>query len=339
MTTVRHATIIAPGRFFRPGMIALFLFLFAGCAGDRRILEPGPLVEEAREQLLLFQFQQARNLLNRHAEHVPAEHPLRGEYLFLRAMANWHTVPPVPADVVRAGELFEELVNDHPDHSLVPQALLFLGRLHDIRNYAGDEPDYERARAYYQKFLERFPDHDLAGDAVIRIGMTHIKAVDDPAEIEKGIRFIRDWHEERPDSRHAPVIALFLGTLYDQFSPNRADALRFYQQASSLGLVNPGRAGVNTWRLAELAVEVGFEANGHEIPAENFMERDYSLADAEHLRIAIEACQTVIRDYPRSGRGFEAVLKLRRIRETRPDLEFEIPVLQLFDLEVEEADA
>lgn len=312
------------------------LFVGSGCGQNVERLEPDRLLEVAREEMLIFNFDHAKALLNHHQASFPKNHPGYPTFLYFQAMANWHVVPPVPQDVIRAGILFETLVTEFPDHPLTPSALLMMGRLHDIRNFAGDEPDYDRARAAYLEILERFPDHDLAGDAMIRLAMTHIKQVDQPEEIAKGIAIASNWLEQNPESRHASLIALFLGNMHDQLTGDRTQALAYYLQAYRIGFVNPGRAGVNTWRLVELAVEAGMEAAGHTVPEDGRPAWDLSRVEDGHLQIAIEASQVIIRNFPRSGRGYEAVILLREARDARPDLDIHIPPLQLFDFSPEE---
>lgn len=320
-------------------LLLTLITLVAGCRQGAERLEPEALLEKARDEMLVFNFDSAKSLLNYNQSTFPSDHPEYPEFLYLQALANWHVVPPVPQDVVRAGMIFEQLIRDFPDHPLIPSALLLQGRLHDLRNFAGDEPDYDKAREAYHQILERFPDHELAGDAVVRLAMTHIKQVDNPEDMQKGIRFAADWLEENPESRHASLIALFLGTLHDQFTEDRALGFHYYRQAYEIGFVNPGRAGVNTWRLVELAIEAGMEAAGHEVPSAGRHEWDLTRVKDDHLLFAVEASKRVIREFPRSGRGYEAVLLLRAIQTARPDLDIDIPTLQLFDLNLEEENA
>ncbi len=320
-------------------LLAAWLTSTLGCRQNMERMEPDALLERARDEMLIFNFDNAKALLNHNQRYFPKDHPDYPEFLYLQALANWHVVPPVPQDVVRAGEIFETMIRDFPDHPLVPSALLLKGRLHDIRNFAGDEPDYEKARAAYGELLERFPEHGLAGDALVRLAMTHIKQVENPEEIQKGIQLTASWLEENPDSRHASLLALFLGSMNDQFVGDRALGLYYYRKAYELGFVNPGRAGVNTWRLVELAIEAGIEAAGNEVPADGRPAWDLTKVADDHLAIAIEASQTVIREFPRSGRGYEAVLLLRDIQTARPDLSFDIPALQLFDFSLEDDNA
>jgi outer membrane protein assembly factor BamD (BamD/ComL family) len=326
-------------RLLFPLTVIFGLFLFTGCGQQVERLDPDVLLKRARDEMLIFNFAHAKALLNYNESRFPKDHPDYPEFLYLQALANWHVVPPVPQDVIRAGQIFEKMVSEFPDHPLVPSALLMKGRLHDIRNFAGDVPDYDLARAAYGQLLERFPDHELTGDAIVRLAMTHIKQVDQPEEIQKGIRLVAEWLEENPDSRHTSLLSLFLGSMYDQFVGDRAMALKYYLQAHKIGFVNPGRAGVNTWRLVELAIEAGMEAAGHDVPEAGRQAWDLTQVEEEHLQIAIEASRVVIREFPRSGRGYEAVLLLRDIQSARPDLDIHIPPLQLFDLILEDDNA
>jgi outer membrane protein assembly factor BamD (BamD/ComL family) len=320
-------------------VLPVLILGLTGCGKGSASLPPEQVLPHAREQMQTFNFDLARNVLRQHASDFPVGHPDRPDFLYLQALAFWHVVPPVPNDVIRAAGLLEEMVDQYPGHELRPQALIYLGRIHDMRNFAGDEPDYDKARAAYQRFLTDHPDHELVGDAVLRLAMTHIKQVQQPEEMMKGVEILQTWHENNPDSVYASLFALFLGNMYDQYLSNREMALHFYLQAYEIGFINPGRAGINTWRLVELAVERGLEIAGGSVDG-GFSVWDLSHVDEKHLQISIQASQRIITDYPRSGRGYEAVLLLRRIREARPELEFEIPELQLFDfIRAEEQDA
>ena len=320
-------------------MFALIPLLAGGLSGCGRTAAPLPpeeVISEARTRMLAFHFGQAQTLLNQQQVHFPKDHELYPEFLYLQGLSNWHAVPPVPSDVLNAAVQLGEMAERFPDHELAPHALLYMGRIHDIRDFAGDEPDYPAARAAYQRILERYPDHPVAADAAIRYGLTYVKQVANPVEIAKGVAFIQAWYEENPDDPMAPVVTLFLGNMYDQFLGDRAQALAFYDKTSRLGFVNAGRAGVNLWRKAELAIEVGLESIGKPIPADGWSAWAFDGIPEEYLKTAIETCQTIITEYPRSGRGYEAVLVLRAIRENRPELEFDIPVLQLFEISDDE---
>ncbi|MCC5849750.1 MAG: tetratricopeptide repeat protein [Verrucomicrobia bacterium] len=313
-------------------LIALLAGGLTGCGRSVPPLPPQDVISEARARMLAFHFGQAKTILDQQAPHFPEDHPLYPEFLYLQALSNWHAVPPVPNDVRNAAVQLAEMAEAYPDHELAPNALLYMGRIHDIRDFAGDEPDYPAARNAYQLILERYPDHPVAADAAIRYGMTYVKQVAQPEEIAKGVAFIRSWYEENPETPMAPIITLFLGNMYDQFLGDRAQALQFYDKASRLGFVNAGRAGVNLWRKAELAIEVGLESLGKPIPPDGWSAWEFDGIPESYLQTAIKTCQTIITEYPRSGRGYEALLVLRAIRESRPELEFEIPVLQLFEI-------
>lgn len=71
-------------------------------------------------------------------------------------------------------------------------------------------------------------------------------------------------------------------------------------------------AGANLYRMAELA------------RIEN------------QPRDAVIYCQRIIRDYARSGRGYEAIEILKDIRREHPGLDVAIPKLELFDIVVDD---
>ena len=324
-------------KFLIPSVFFLAtLPLMQGCGGRAQPLPPEETIARAREHTLQFNFSLSKNVLDQQERHFPEDHELYPKFLYLQALSNWHAVPPVPDDVRRSAVQFAELADRFPDHELAPSALLYMGRVHDIRDFMGDEPDFESARAAYRRILDDYPDHLLAGDAAIRYGMTFIKQVKDPEQMAHGVAFIADWLEEHPDSLHRPLILLFLANMYDQFLHDRPKAFEYYLPAAETGFVNPGRAGNNNWRLLELAVEVGLTSVDVDPGNEGWFGWDLAQVPEEYLRVAIETAQRIITDYPRSGRGFESVQVLNRIREAQPDVDFEIPELRLFDLDDEE---
>lgn len=310
--------------------------LMLGCRGSGQAIDPEEVISSAREHMLNFNFSQAKTVLDQQQRHFPEDHALHPEFLYLHALANWHAVPPVPDDVRRAAVQLADLVERYPEHERVPSALLYMGRIHDIRDFMGDIPDFDSARAAYRRILEDHPDHRLAGDAAIRYGMTYIKQVSDPDLMLSGVTFIANWLAENPDSLHRPLILLFLGNMYDQFIDDKPKALEYYLLAAETGFVNPGRAGNNNWRLLELAVEVGLTDIGVDPGNEGWFGWDVAQIPSDNLKIVIETAQRIITDYPRSGRGFESAQLLQRIQEAHPDLAFTIPELRLFDFDDEE---
>lgn len=316
-------------------LLFLGLFLTSGCERNAATLKPAEILADAKAEMRIFNFDAAKKLLNRSESLFSEEDKAYPEFLYLQSLANWHVVPPVPEGVAKAREGFTKFIQDFPDHELTPSALIMLGRIHDLRDFPDDQPDPETARSHYTRLLERHPSHPLAGEAVLRIAMTHIKETQSPDGMTTGITILTDWLDANPGSEYASLFQLFIGNLYDQYLNEPVLAYEYYLKAYRSGFVNPGRAGTNLWRLAELALQAGIISGGHPVPGGNRLEWDLSLVGSPHLDVAIEACQTLIRDYARSGRAYEASLLLQAIQDAHPQRSISIPVLQLFDLEIE----
>jgi hypothetical protein len=287
--------------------LILLISLFGACnrSADRK--EPAHVLSTAREQMLVFNFNGPRDLLRASHSLFPEDSPAHAEYLYRLALSYWHATPPLEREVKEAALLFEKLGTTYPDSPFAPAAWLYLGRIRDIRDYAGDELDWEGARAAYETVIRKYPTSSEAGEAAVRYAMTLIKATPDKESMARGGAFLAEWLPQNEHRPEASPVAIFLAMFYDYTLPDSAAALRFYQTADRLGFVNQGRVGAYLWRMHTLA-----EAQGE-------------------LENSIQYAQRIIRDYARSGRGYEALRSLERIRKEHPDREVIIPTLELFD--------
>lgn len=94
--------------------------------------------------------------------------PLRPDVLFNAGFAN-----QLVKDDAAAQPLYQQLVEDHPDHPAAPNGLLQLARI----DYA--TADLNGAKATYKSFLDRFPESDLRNTARMELGLTY-KRLNDP---------------------------------------------------------------------------------------------------------------------------------------------------------------
>ena len=210
--------------------------------------------------------------------------------------------------IERAEREMLNLAETYPDHPRAAAAWLYVGRMRDMRDYNGDVPRPEEARKAYRIVLEQYPDSIEAGEAAARSAITFMKPDGKKqGDFEKGAALLGDWLASQPDSPQASSVALFVANVYDVYLEDREQAYHYYQMAERMGLNNQGNAGSRYWRLFELAVEL------------------------EKYEEAVSYGQTVIREYSRSGRAYEAKLLLEEIREKRPGMEFTIPELKSFN--------
>lgn len=298
-----------PIRVFRLAIPALVPLLFPmACSRDAGLVDADQVLEQARREMLSFRVTEARKILEAGAAAFPEDSEERGDYLYLLALSCWHTQPADANLVRRADGLLVETATENPEADYAPAAWLYAGRIRDIRDFSGDIPDYEGAREAYRQVMERYPDSLEAAEATAHHAVTFMKDTDDPESMARGAKLLEAWLAEHPEHEYGSSMALFLANVYDQFLPDTAKALQYYQHAYRLGFVNETRTGARLWRMAELA------------RIEN------------QPRDAVTYCQRIIRDYARSGRGHEAIEMLKDIRRAHPDLEFTIPELQLFDI-------
>ncbi len=284
------------------------LFL-SGCGTNADLKDPNEVLERARNQMLSYNIKDAKETLEAHSKLFSSEMPQYPEYQYFYALGLLHTIPPVPSDVEKAEVMLLDLVTKYPDYDRASSAWYYIGRIRDLRDYKNDAIRLGEARDAYRKILEEYPDSIEAGEAAARYAVTFMKYEgEQEADFEKGVTTLEEWLVDNPDSPQASSLTLFLAQMLDIYIKDSARSLAYYQMTYEKGFNNQGQAGAKIWRMAELALEVGQKDN------------------------AVLYAQDIIRHYSRSGRAYEAKLMLETIQKENPDMDFEIPDLQLFEM-------
>lgn len=289
------------------------VLLLSGCRSEIRLETPREVVDTANDLVLSYKIQEARDLLLNHEHLFPDAEPLRPDFQYILSLSLLHSIPPERGLIERAEVDMVDMAETYPDHPRAPAAWLYVGRMRDMRDYSGDEPRLPEAREAYERVLERYPDSVEAGEAAARLAITFMKRTEDQREdFAKGAELLAGWLDDNPDTEQASSLSLFLANIYDAHLGDYERAYHYYQVAENMGFNNQGNAGARYWRLLELARQLG------------------------HYEEAVAYGKTVIREYSRSGRAYEAKLLLEDIREERPEMEFTIPELKSFnELETE----
>ena len=66
------------------------------------------------------------------------------------------------------------LLEKTPASRFAPRATLNLGRIYELRDFAGDQINLGLAIRYYQNVIDQWPDKPIASEAVLRLGSAYI---------------------------------------------------------------------------------------------------------------------------------------------------------------------
>lgn len=103
-----------------------------------------------------------------------------------------------------AAEGFDRFLQDHPQSSLAPNALYWLGEVYYVTR------DFETALGQFNDLLERYPGSGKEPDALLKIGFSHYE--------------LEDWIEARAALQQ--VAEQFPGTNYSRLAENRLRTMR-----------------------------------------------------------------------------------------------------------------
>mgnify|MGYP006289204629 CR=1 FL=1 len=103
-----------------------------------------------------------------------------------------------------AAEGFDRFLQDHPQSSLAPNALYWLGEVYYVTR------DFETALGQFNDLLERYPGSSKEPDALLKIGFSHYE--------------LEHWIEARAALQQ--VAEQFPGTNYSRLAENRLRTMR-----------------------------------------------------------------------------------------------------------------
>ncbi len=258
------------------------------------------LLAAAVAEAKLFGFRKAHGL----AEKAMAQAEVGSDRwqwaLYLSGLCAHQASPPTRALIARADERYRLLLETSPQSRYAPRATMNLGRIAELIDTYGDDPDLPAARRWYTRVIEQWPAAPIAGEATFRLAATFLHTFEED-DITTGIALLENWLAEHPDDVLASGMWQLLGDVYFYPRAEPARSLACYQRADDLGLLEKGREGPIYWRMATLA--------------------DRLLDDRAR---AVTYYTRVIERTPAGGKAYEAQLALKRLGAP-------VPAIRLFD--------
>lgn len=230
----------------------------AGCSGESTG-DPermNSIIEEGIDNLLSNDFGKAYEILSRARTVVPEDHPEYTEFLYALGLAAWHMSPPSSERLREADDIFS-LLSQSDDPRIAAQALIDRGRIAEVSDHGGDQPDLPAARQSYEKAYAKggaFPD--IAYPAALRLAQTHAQEMT-TASTQQAVEIAREVIRRYPESDWAPVALEFAGDLHASVLGDTESALDYYSRAYERGFASSSRVDATLWKMAEWAEEIG----------------------------------------------------------------------------------
>lgn len=171
------------------------------------------------------------------------------------AVATQHAQPATKATLDEAARLFQDIAATSSDSRYIARALMNLGRIAELPDYAGDAIDLDIARGYYEQVMRRWPLEPIGSEAALRAAATLVMTFDGPdfSNVREGVRRLRQWAVDHPDNPYAASMWQYAGDTCFRPLADYASALACYNEADRLGWPDRGNQGNWYWRCARLA--------------------------------------------------------------------------------------
>lgn len=203
--------------------------------------------------------------------------------------------PDMKDDKLKAAAILNALIEKSSDPGLRAQAHLMLGRLAQLEDYFGDEPDIPLAVSHYQTLLEDYPDFPLLDLAALYRSQSRIFTMN-PTQARQGIEEMQQWIEGRVSGRFTSLQWMLIAQAYASPLGEARNAVEAYRKALDAGLPPSTQKDALFWVIANLA------------------------EDADWPQVAIEFYTRIIREVPRSGYGFDAQGRIQDLGGDPPEL-------------------
>jgi hypothetical protein len=212
------------------------------------------------------------------------------------AVCLHHGQPDVEAEKLRAGRLYDELIDAREPHRFRPQAMLYRARLADQIDFYGDKPDPVSAEKLYLRVMREYPQHRLANEAALYLAQLRIYGGDQKTA-RRGVEELRAWVEAHPGNPCECLHWLEVAGAWNFPFDDPAKAIFALQRAEKAGLPRMMKRDNFYWRVACTARKAGRKA----------------LAARYFRRIIVEQ--------PRSAYCYVAQLRIRELGEEPPPLQ------------------
>ena len=167
---------------------------------------------------------------------------------------SYEFMPPEPK-AQEAKRAFQAIIEEFPDSTLVPWALLEMGKLSFRKtanlDYWNNAIDNEEARTYFRRILTDYPDSVAIHEAAVRLANTYFFEVDRP-ESDRALEILQDHLELHPDNPLAPGMHLLLTIWYSNIAQDYEAAAPHAIRLGELQQSNPYRWSEVYWRVATI---------------------------------------------------------------------------------------
>lgn len=246
------------------GGVSLLAFglmtLITGCGTnpyEELLADPPKALAAGQDLFEIYSFKEAREILEPLREQSEVGSEIWQESTFLLGLCRWHITPRGEFEVNSAVALLEELIEKTPQSSLIPDALIEVGRIYEIVDYPGDSKNVPKAREYYERVIADYPDHELAAIAILRLGQTYAEEISNKESVNKAIEIVETWVNEHPESTYRSVLFRFIGETQVEILNDLENGLNNLILADESSMMPASRRGQEFLRIATIAEKLG----------------------------------------------------------------------------------
>ncbi|MBU0677199.1 MAG: tetratricopeptide repeat protein [Verrucomicrobia bacterium] len=274
--------------------------IFSGCAAEKAGGDAADLITSGWHSYQLGEFKMAAADFQsaRDMSDPGSDDWTRATY----ALATTWSLRRPGEDEALAERLFNELLEEAPDHDLAAWSGLALARMKHLVP-VGQDPDYDEVRARYRKVIDRYAGHLAADEAFLYLQSTYVAQMD-KENAKKALVALKDFLKRRPDSGLVSACYSLVGTCYELLDEpvRRLEAELKAFETAEVDPTNPYQD--NAWNYWYLAVIAEFDAG------------DFASA-RKYYRLLIE-------EYPTDIRVYSATQAIKRMDEIEAGIRAEL---------------
>ncbi len=183
------------------------------------------------------------------------------------ALASWHQTPPDEARIALATGILEKL-SQSSNRDLAAQALIDLGRIYEVPDFARDVVDIDRARAYYNQVISgKDFSPEFIYKASLRLAQTYAQELKTES-YAAAVEILERVLEQVEHPGWEAVTHKYLGQLHGEYIEDPLKALHHFDLAREKELMPDSRGDQLLWRMAEFAEAANQLARAKELYAE-----------------------------------------------------------------------
>lgn len=153
-----------------------------------------------------------------------------------------------------ARESFQRIVEEFPESSVVPWALLELGILARKKwadlDHQGSGHENDEARGYFLRILKDFPDSLAIHEAAVRLASSWFFEVR-PEVSRRGVEILEEHLRRYPDNPLASTMHYRIAFWYLSVAQNYPKGVPHLVRQGEMKLCDPFRWGQNYWQVAQ----------------------------------------------------------------------------------------